>query len=417
MHQKYICLYCIILLLSVKITAQNVSSPYSVLGIGDIETNDFGRYNASGGAAVSRREPGFYNFTNPASLTAIPYKVINFDFALRGRVSRFKLPGTDTFTLPTKDIVVKRVTLAFKVTPTVGFAFGIRPFSSVNYQYAGTSSVSDGNANFIKYTDGSGGINQTYFSIAKQIKKRLSVGATASWLFGALQNTTEYYNPLLGLDIIRKENNFYNAAGLQGGLQYHSLPIKKWQHTIGVTATAYTKLKGQNTTDYSENSIVIKQLEPTDISFKMPVTVSAGYSAANSKGLSFNVQATYNKWPQQKVNYTNSFTSDAYGFNAGMEYSKKIAAKDFSAEKYYVGWGIKMEQSYLVINNQRLNDYAVTFGGGKNLSRLLSVNAGIELGKKGTASFNQIRENYFQFNVGITLKDMWYGTKKFGRFR
>lgn len=416
MYQKYIGLSCIILLFFAKATAQNVSSPYSVLGIGDMETNDYGRYSASGGTAVSRREPGFYNFANPASLTVIPYKVINFDFALRGRVSKFKLPGTDTFTLPTKDVVVKRVTLAFKVTPTVGFAFGIRPFSSVNYQYAGTSSASDGNANFIKYTDGSGGINQIFFSIAKQIKKRLSVGATASWLFGALQNTTEYYNPLLGLDIIRTENNFYNAAGLQGGLQYHSLYGKKWQHTAGVTATAYTKLKGQNTTDYSENSTLLKTLDPADISFKMPLAVSAGYSIANKNGLSFNLQATYNKWPRQKVNYTNSFTSDAYGLNAGMEYSKRISTKDFTAEKYYVGWGIKMEQSYLVINNQHLNDYAVTFGGGKNISRLISVNAGIEMGKKGTASFNQIKENYFQFNMGITLKDIWYGTKRFGRF-
>jgi hypothetical protein len=416
MNQKNIAIACIVFLFAAHARAQNVSSPYSVLGIGDIETFDYGRYSASGAAAVSRREAGFYNFANPASLTAMPYKAVNLDFALRGRVSKFKLPGTDTFTLPSKDMVVKRVTLAFKVTPTVGFAFGIRPFSSVNYQYSATSAISDGSASLIKYTDGSGGINQTYFSIAKQIKKRLSVGATASWLFGALQNTTTYYNPGLGLDIIKSENNFYTAAGLQGGLQYQSLPAKKWQHSFGLTATAYTQLKGQNTTDYTESEVIIKTAEPVDIIFKMPVAVSAGYSIANKNGLSVNVQASYNKWPQQKVNYSNSFTSDAYGLNAGMEYSRKISNNSFTAEKYYVGWGIKMERSYLVINNNPLNDYAVTFGAGKNISRLISVNAGIEAGKKGTASFNQIRENYFQFNAGITLKDVWYGTKRFGRY-
>ena len=399
-----------------KTTAQNVSSPYSILGIGDIENNDYGRYNSSGGAAVSRREAGFYNFSNPASLTVMPYKAINLDFAMRGRVSKFKLPGADTLTAPTKDFVIKRATIAFKVTPTTAFAFGLRPFSSVNYKYATGSSINDGNAELLKYTDGSGGINQVYFSYAKEIKKHLSIGATASWLFGALQNSTEYYNPLLGLDIIKTENNFYNAAGIQGGIQYYSLPGKKWQHSFGLTATTYSKLKGENTTDYIESSATLKTLAPVAIQFKMPVTVSAGYTIGNSNGLSLHLQGTYNKWPSQKVNYKNSFTKDAYGLNAGMEYSKRFTAPGISVEKYYVGWGVKMEQSYLVINNQRLTDYAVTFGGGKTISRLISASAGIEIGRKGTASLNQIQENYFQFNVGFTLKDIWFGTKKFGRY-
>ncbi|MEI9958396.1 MAG: hypothetical protein WDM90_19300 [Ferruginibacter sp.] len=49
--------------------AQNVSSPYSILGIGDIESDDYGRYSASGSAAVPGGNPGYYNFSNPASLT------------------------------------------------------------------------------------------------------------------------------------------------------------------------------------------------------------------------------------------------------------------------------------------------------------------------------------------------------------
>lgn len=124
--------------------------PYSILGIGVIETYDYGRYIASGGAAVARREAGFYNFANPALFTVMPYKAINLDIAFRGRVSKFKLSGSGTFTLPSKNMVVKRASIAFKVTPKVGFAFGIKPFSSVNYQYSGASTIADGNAAFLK---------------------------------------------------------------------------------------------------------------------------------------------------------------------------------------------------------------------------------------------------------------------------
>lgn len=394
--------------------AQNISSPYSILGIGDIENDDYGRYSATGSAAVSRRENGFYNFSNPASLTVMNYKSINLDFAFRGKISQFKVPGVDTLSATTKDFIVKRITMAFKLTPTIGIAFGLKPFSSVNYQYNSIASITDGSAQYIKYTDGSGGIYQSYFSTAKQLNKHFSVGATASWLFGSLQNSTEYYNSNIGLDIIKSENKFYYGAGLQAGLQYYTAAEKKWKHTIGITGSVFSNLKGQNTVEYTENSTAIKTLQAEDISFKLPLSITAGYSAKNISGLGFHVQGSYQKWPVQKLAYRNSFVNNAYGLNAGVEYSRML--KETPVESYYIGIGVKVEQSYLLVNNQRLNTYAVTFGGGKNLSRLIGVNGGFEVGRRGQFSSSQIQENYFRFSVGITVKDFWYGTKRFGRF-
>lgn len=362
--QKYFILTCFAFFVAVKTEAQNVSSPYSILGIGDIENNDYGRYSASGSAAVSRREPGSYNFSNPASLTAIPYKTLNFDFGLRGKVSKFRLVGADTLTAPSKDFIIKRITLAFKVTPKTAFAFGMKPFSTVNFQYTASSSVNDGDANYVKYTEGTGGLNQVYFSIAKEIKSRLSVGVTASWLFGSLQNSIEYYNPYLGLDITRNESNFYNSAGLQAGLQYYTNPNKSWQHSFGLTSTAYTKLKGEKTTDYVENSTTIKTPDPENIRFKMPVSLIAGYSIAHKSGLSFHLQGDYYKWATTKLNYTNAYIKDAYGLHAGFEYSKKISTSKFTWEKFHLAIGARVEQSYLVLNNNHLNDLAITLGAG-----------------------------------------------------
>jgi hypothetical protein len=118
----------------------------------------------------------------------------------------------------------------------------------------------------------------------------------------------------------------------------------------------------------------------------------------------------------QHLYYQNSFTTDAWGINAGMEYTKKITTPGYELEKYYVGWGVRMDQSYLSVNNTRINDYAFTLGGGKNLSSQLSVNAGIEVGRRAKATLAQIQENYFQVNAGITLKNIWFGTKRFGRY-
>lgn len=417
MQKKHLVLYCFVVLLSAKAEAQNVSSPYSILGIGDIENNDYGRFSASGSATVSRRQEAYYNFSNPASLTVMPYKSINYDFSFRGRISQFKFPTADTLTAASKDFIIKRVTIAFKVTPTIGIAAGLKPFSSVNYKYEITSSLNDVNTDYTKKADGSGGIYQAYFSIGKALKKRLSVGATASWLFGSMQNSTEYYKESISLDIIKNENRSFYGAGLQSGIQYYSLPAKKWQHIIGFTAAAYTTLKGQNTTDYEENNSTIKTLKTENVKFKLPVSFSAGYSIINKSGISLHAQGTYQKWPTQRLSYNNTVVKDCYGINLGMEYAKKIRVSNNTIEKYYIGWGAKMEQTYLVVNNNHINDYAITLGGGKYLSRFVSVNADFEVGKKGAVSLNQIQENYYQFSMGLTIKDLWFGTKKFGRFR
>lgn len=415
--KQYKLLLAFTALLWIDSKAQNISSPYSVLGIGDLETTDHGRYAASGSASVARREIGYYNFSNPASLTIIPYKQLNLDMSFRGRSSKYKLPGVDSIIGPANDFIVKKVSLAYKVTPKAAFAIGLRPYSMVNYQYVSTSNLNDVNLDYLRYTDGTGGIYQTYFSFARSFGKNFSAGVTASWLFGSLQNTTSFYSNSYALEIEKKETNFYNSAGLQAGVQYYSSEKKKWQHTVGATVSLFNGLKGYNQTEYIEADTVLSKTEATDISFQLPVTSSIGYSLAHRNGLSFHLQGTYQQWPAQKTIYKGVSISDAAGFNAGMEFSKKLKLQDMTIEKYYLALGFRYDQSYLITGSNRLIDYAFTFGGGKNINPMMGVNISMEAGKKGSSSLNQVREKYFQFNIGVTLKDVWYSTKKFGLYR
>jgi hypothetical protein len=415
--KQYKLLLAFTALLSIDSNAQNISSPYSVLGIGDLETTDHGRYAASGSTSVSRREMGYYNFSNPASLTIIPYKQLNLDMSFRGRSSKYKLPGADSVIGPANDFIVKKVSLAYKVAPKAAFAIGLRPYSMVNYQYVSTSNLNDVNLDYLRYTDGTGGIYQTYFSFARSFGKQFSAGLTASWLFGSLQNTTSFYSNSYALEIKKKETNFYNSVGVQAGVQYYSSEKKKWQHTVGATVSLFNGLKGYNQTEYIEADTVLDKTEAADISFQLPVTSSIGYSLAHWNGLSFHLQGTYQQWPAQKTIYKGISISDAAGFNAGMEYSKKVKLQDITIEKYYLAVGFRYDQSYLTTGSNRLIHYAFTFGGGKNINPMMGINISMEAGKKGNSSLNQVREKYFQFNIGVTLKDVWYSTKKFGVYR
>lgn len=397
----------------ITIGAQNVSSPYSILGIGDMDSKNAGRYFISGSAAISRREPWAYNASNPASLTALPLKTMHWDIMMRGRVSKFAIPTEDTLTSPTKDFILRRISMAFKLNEKDAIAFGLQPYSSVNYRLSQNRVALDANTYYDKAVEGTGGINQVYFSMGRMISSRLSAGITASYLFGSVQQNTRYYSPYI--DITRTVTDFYYGANFQAGLQYHSLAGKKWQHVIGLSTTVSTDLKGELKTEYIENTTTISKEVQADRSFDLPLTAGLAYSATSKNGLTLSVEGGLSRWNYQKVAYQNSYTYPTYKGSVGMEYSIKDP-RNPAWEKSFLGFGLHAENSYIRIQNQKLWDYSVSFGGGLSIARNLSMYSGLEVGIKGKKAAGQIRENYTQFVVGLTLKDIWIGSKKFGRY-
>lgn len=397
--------------------AQNITSPYSILGIGDVETKDFGRYFITGNTASSRRDGASYNNANPAALTALPYKTMHFDMAFRGRSSYYTLPSTGERTATSKDFTIKRGTLAFKVTKKTGIAFGIQPYSTVNYQFSETAKITDGTDSYLKITEGTGGINQFFASVGRSFGKHISVGLTSSWLFGSLQRNTTYYSSSLALDILKEDRDFYTGGNFKAGLQFYSNENsnRKWKHRIGLTGTISTGLKGQLTSTYTESGTELTQQLTSNRRFELPLQAGFSYTATRKNKLSLSAEANYYYWKNQDLNYKNSYTAPAFRFSAGMEYSLKQNTYQGLAEKTFLGWGLHAEESYMRINGKSLRDYSVSFGGGFSPARTISLYGGVELGIKGDRA-GQYRENYTQFIFGVTVKDIWIGTKRFGRY-
>jgi hypothetical protein len=400
-----------------SLAAQNITSPYSILGIGDIDTKDFGRYFGSGNAALARRDMHSYNFSNPASLSALPFKTVHFDIATRGRNARFTLPeGEEGLGIPSNDFIVKRVSMAAKITNKSAIAFGLRPYSSVNYFYIQDKAVLDGNTSYFKLVEGDGGINQVYFSYGKEVNKHLSVGATASWLFGSLQRVTQYQSPAIALDIVRDEKDFYNGSTLHLGLQYYSLPGKKWRHQVGMAASAGTPLRGEKTTLYNDPTGLISKEVENNRTFKLPVSVGVAYSAVKSDKITFSLEGNYYHWDYQKVNYANSYTYPSVRLSTGIEYAFIKKQGGASYEKGYISIGANIENAYLHIEKNKLWDYSLSLGLGRNITRNMSFYTGIEFGNKGQLNLNQVRENYTQYVIGVTVKDLWIGPRYSRRY-
>ncbi|MCX6316122.1 MAG: hypothetical protein NTW29_02445 [Bacteroidetes bacterium] len=410
--------YILILLMQARVGfSQNVTSPYSILGIGDLETREFSRYSSAGHTGLAQRNPNGISLNNPASLTALPYKTIHFDVAMRGKVSHFQFPGEDTGTAASKDYVIKQVSLAFRLNKKTGISAGIRQYSAINYKYNYDKLFLDGNTTYTKSVEGNGGINQVFLSAGRTAGTHWSVGITASWLFGTLQRTTTYTGSSISLNLLQQEDNFLNAVKAEAGIQYYTGTARRWQHTAGATFSAATSLKGQLTSSYSENGTAITEVLAGGLQFKLPVTAGLAYTATWRGQLQLSIQANYAHWEKQKVNYKNAYTAPAAGFGAGVQYAFFKNVFQGKIERSFLSMGVHTSTSYIRINNQPLRDYAITAGGGFNPFPQISLYTGFEWGVKGQLAVNQVRENYMQFNLGITLKDIWMGTQKTGRFR
>ncbi|MFA6060177.1 MAG: hypothetical protein WC756_18385 [Taibaiella sp.] len=403
---------------SYALTAQSITSPYSILGIGDIESKDFGKFFGMSSTSLAMRSASFINLNNPASLTALDPNMLNIDMNSRWRSSSFQYPAGDSFTSSYNDAAIRRLSLTFRPNQSWGFSFGIKPYSTVNYLIDEKLALRSGGSTSIdKTVTGSGGISQVYLANGIKLSKNFSVGLTASYLFGSLTRNTLYYYEDLGINISRNEYEKLSGFQFQGGFQYTGKTGEHITHNIGITLGSPTSLKGDYEIEYIENDTVMNSSSSEIKTFKVPLQFGIGYACIINDMIT--IAADYNRWnwASQKLDYPNAYTHASQRFSLGFQYAPQKSIQGQMREKVFIQAGVSYEQGYIAINNKQINDMSASVGLGSNLSRLINVYIGLEVGKKGNVNDGQIKENYTQISAGVTLKEFWYNAKKMRRYQ
>jgi len=76
--------------------------------------------------------------------------------------------------------------------------------------------------------------------------------------------------------------------------------------------------------------------------------------------------------------------------------------------------GFRYEQTGLTIDNQSIDEFGISFGVGMPVGRLFSnINLGFEYGQRGTTDFGLVKEDFFNFSIGLSLNDKWFRQIKF----
>jgi hypothetical protein len=402
-------------LLTYTANTQTVSTPYSIVGVGDVETRSNDKYSGMASASTALASPYFFNTTNPAALAAMPKHFVLFEVEGKGRRSTFTNLSTDSTASSSSDFAVKRLALAFKATNRFAFSFGLKPYSSVNYSFSSVAYLSSQSDAYLRTVDGSGGLQQAYFGNAIQLTKNFSLGYNVSYLFGSLNQQVNYYSPTLDLDVTKNNNSYLHNVLFQVGAQYHSKADNNFQQHVGATVTFPTLLTQENSYIVQEGTTDATAEQKTGTTkFQVPLKASFGYGVTINKKLTISADYNFQNWRSSVASISGTNIGSAYRTALGGEYVFSKSNGFVTYEKYYLQSGIFYEKNYWKVGTHQLEDYGFTLGGGVNIGRLNFFGA-YELGQRGKLSLKQIPEKYSQITLGITFKDLWEKSK-FSRY-
>ena len=410
----------IIILLTVSsfhLVAQTNNSPYSIMGIGDVDDNYYNRTSGMANTGIAYRSDRFLINNNPASFSALSNQVFFGEIGMKGAIVNYYGAGVDPANNQSSDITFKRLVLATKIFKHWGTSAGLLPYSSQNYEF-NTPLIIQGTSGEIvnQYYQGNGGVNKVYFANAYDFLNHFSVGVNLSYLFGSLQQKLIYQdanqNELLSQTTTVGMTNFY----VDYGLQFYTNIGKKWNFSLGATFANKTNLN-------PISNVVVLASDSTQLLNQgslLPVVLtqlpkSYGIGIALSKNHAFTLLADYKyqNWSSLDYSFFNYALQDSRRFSLGFEISKNKKVYNTLVETKYFQGGFYYNASYVNAYGQQITDIGGTLGLGVNSKRtLLSYLISLQYGIKGKNTSQLIQEKYFNLNLTISFGDIFYTSGK-----
>lgn len=395
-------------LISAAGISQNVSSPYSIIGIGDIEHSYFNRNSGMANTGLSLRSGQNLYQANPASYSALNNQFFTFEFATQGKTVKYSGDAVDPLDNTNGDFTFKKVTAGFKVMPRWGMGVGLSPFSSVNYQFNLRKEIVGTNTFYQSAYEGTGGINQLFWGNAYRISKNFSVGVNSAFLFGSIKQSENILDPTTETNILSTKNIYYRKLQFTYGVQYFAALSKSLDYNLGITFSPENKMNGETSLEVISDGELIRDEKIGDDKFTLPNSFGVGMSVTKNKNLTIAADYRFQNWSATNYRTLSASLVNSHRYSVGVDYSKLRAANNFLYERFNLQAGMFMENSYLSIKGKQLTAYGVTIGGGLPVSGRINLNVALEAGTRGTTTRGLIKENYAQLTLNISYRDFWY---------
>jgi hypothetical protein len=420
------------LLLAGSAQAQGLgNSPYSRIGLGDNIGNLGGvRQLAMGGTGQAAPNTGNVNELNPALLYYTPRTTFEAGFT-----GQYKNVRNATDSYRTGSATLGYLAFAVPINKRWGAAVGLKPYTIVDYDVNSTGSVNgDPYGTAYKQYQGKGGLSEAYFAHGIHVLRDLNIGGSASYLFGAIDQTngTAISTSTVTarqLVVLREQLNYADFL-LRAAIHYRHKVGKDLNLNVGATHAfqTNTKVSRQRTQEQRDanGSLLGAAVDLTDDSGRtyLPALTQGGISIDNSRNFSFNVDGSWQQWSKYKAfgDAPVAQLGDTWRVAAGGEYTPDPGSVQHYFQRVTYRFGLSVAEMPYRPLGQTLYDRAVHWGFAFPLptatpleSTIISL--ALVYGIRGNTSYlygstggggSNVRENYLKAQVGITLSNRWF---------
>ncbi|MBF9223516.1 porin family protein [Hymenobacter ruricola] len=408
------------------------NSPYSRIGLGEFNANTGGvRQMGMGGVGLAAPNAVNVNELNPALLYYT--NRTTFEAGFNGQYKTVKNAAASS---RSGSGTLGYLALSVPLSSKWGAAVGLKPLSAVDYESNILQDVVNTPANqpaqSLKQYRGEGGLSEAYLGQGVRITKALTVGLTASYVFGVIDETTATTvvtadNSANSVKVVERQHTRYSDFAFRAGAHYRQKVAKELTLNLGGVYSFGHTLNGQQAnTQERENTDGTLSSAPITISdgrgsAYVPTLAQVGISLDNEKNWSVNLDVAQQQWSKfRNFNSTGPALSNTLRFGLGGEIAPDPGSVDHYFQRVAYRAGISIGQMPYQIGGKTLYDRAVSWGFGFPLptaSTLESttISLAFTYGVRGntevlnsTLGTSNVQESYIRGQLGITLNNRWF---------
>jgi hypothetical protein len=394
--------------------AQGNFSPYSQMGIGDVEDGYYNRTSGMSNTGLAYRNNRYLINNNPAAYSALTDQYFTMELGIRGSLINYYGTPVDPSNKQSGDITFRRLALGMKLSKHWGSSIGLTPFSTQNYEYDVPYFLQGSSSELANHHyQGHGSLNKAYWGNSYEFFHHVSVGVEAGYIFGQLNQKDIIQNLGSGSTLASTTNTVdLNNLYMTYGLQVYGKVGKKWEYGLGGTFSPRNDLLASTNRVVLDNDSVERNAQgPPDSYLGIPQSFGVGLSVTHNQKYTFLADFKHQAWGAEKNSYPgkNYTIVDANRGSIGFEISRKKTYYNSKVELSYVQAGAYYGETYLQLNGQQIKDYGLTAAFGINgLKSPLSYNVVFQYGIKGTQDNNLIQQRYFNLTFVVNYGAIWF---------
>ena len=415
-------------LLAGSVRAQGLgNSPYSRIGLGEFNANTGGvRQMGMGGVGLAAPNGVNVNELNPAML----YYTSRTTFEA-GYNGQYKTVKNASASNRSGNGTLGYFALSVPLSTRWGAAVGLKPVSSVDYEANSIQDVKNSTGSrVLSQYKGTGGVSEAYLGQGVRIAKNFTVGVTASYVFGVVDETTgttlQIANSTAALvQSVDRYHTRYSDFAFRAGTHYRHKLGKSLNLNLGGVYSFGHNLNGQQAHTQEQrnaNGTLIGLATTTSDgrgSTYVPALVQAGLSLDNDKNWSINLDAAQQQWSKfNSFSTVGPVLNNTMRLGLGGELTPDPGSIDHYFQRVTYRAGLSLAQLPYQPGGKMLYDRAVSWGFAFPLPTSSPLEAttfslAFTYGIRGntdllTAGASNVQENYIRGQLGITLNNRWF---------